>query len=55
MKYRCAPIEKGVIFLPSGYWNAGVKLTMFLGSQVMAKIISELVSNVSLKKKDIQN
>ena len=32
--------------------SRGTKLTMFLGSQVMAKIINELVDNVEFEKKE---
>ena len=52
----CADRERGHIFTERLLECRGVKLTMFLGSQVMAKIISELVSNVEFEKKeDIQN
>ena len=52
----CADRERGHIFTERMLESRGTKLTMFLGSQVMAKIIEELVDNVTFeKKKDIQN
>ena len=47
----CA-IEKGVIFLLKDFRVCGNELTMFLGSQVMENIISELVSNGNFEKKE---
>ena len=52
----CADRERGHIFTERLLESRGTKLTMFLGSQVMAKIIEELVDNVEFeKKKDTQN
>ena len=48
--------ERGHIFTERLLESRGTKLTMFLGSQVMAKIIRELVADVEFeKKRDIQN
>ena len=47
----CADRERGHIFTERLLECRGTKLTMFLGSQVMAKIIGELVSNVEFEKK----
>ena len=52
----CADRERGHIFTERLLESRGTKLTMFLGSQIMAKIINELVNNVEFeKRKDIQN
>ena len=52
----CADRERGHIFTERLLESRGTKLTMFLGSQVMSKIIKQLVTNVEFeKKKDIQN
>ena len=48
----CADRERGHIFTERMLESRGKKLTMFLGSQVMAKIIEELVENVEFEKKD---
>ena len=48
----CADRERGHIFTERMLEFRGAKLTMFLGSQVMAKIIEELVNNVEFEKKD---
>ncbi len=48
----CADRERGHIFTERMLESRGTKLTMFLGSQVMAKIIEELVNNVEFEKKD---
>ena len=48
----CADRERGHIFTERLMESRGTKLTMFLGSQVMAKIINELVDNVDFEKKD---
>ena len=48
----CADRERGHIFTERMLESRGTKLTMFLGSQVMAKIIQELVHNVEFEKKD---
>ena len=48
----CADRERGHIFTERMLETRGAKLTMFLGSQVMAKIIEELVNNVEFEKKD---
>ena len=48
----CADKERGHIFTERMLETRGAKLTMFLGSQVMAKIIEELVNNVEFEKKD---
>ena len=48
----CADKERGHIFTERMLETRGTKLTMFLGSQVMAKIIEELVNNVEFEKKD---
>ena len=47
----CADRERGHIFTER-LESRGTKLTMFLGSQVMAKIINELVDNVEFEKKE---
>ena len=52
----CSDRERGHIFTERMLESRGTKLTMFLGSQVMANIIKELVSNVEFEKKsDILN
>ena len=48
----CADRERGHIFTERLLESRGKKLTMFLGSQVMENIISELVHNVEFEKKD---
>jgi len=48
----CADRERGHIFTERLMESRGTKLTMFLGSQVMAKIINKLVDNVDYEKKD---
>ena len=48
----CSDRERGHIFTERMLESRGTKMTMFLGSQVMAKIIDELVQNVEFEKKD---
>ena len=48
----CADRERGHIFTERLLESRGTKLTMFLGSQVMAKIIEELVDDVVFEKKE---
>ena len=48
----CSDRERGHIFTERMLESRGTKLTMFLGSQVMAKIIKELVNDVEFEKKD---
>ena len=48
----CADRERGHIFTERLLESRGTKLTMFLGSQVMGNIISELVDNVEFEKKE---
>ncbi len=48
----CADKERGHIFTERLLELRGEKQTMFLGSQVMAKIIEELVDNVKFEKKE---
>ena len=48
----CGDKERGHIFTDRLLHARGEKLTMFLGSQVMKKIIQDLVSNVDFEKKD---
>ena len=48
----CADRERGHIFTERLLFARGEKLTMFLGSQVMASIIGELISNVEFEKKE---
>ncbi len=48
----CADRERGHIFTERMLETRGSKLTMFLGSQVMAKIIKELVDNVEFENKE---
>ena len=47
----CGDRERGHIFTQRLLESRGKKLTMFLGSQVMAKIISELIKGVEFEKK----
>ena len=52
----CADRERGHIFTERLLESRGNKLTMFLGSQIMWKIINDLVKNVVFeKKRDFQN
>ena len=48
----CSDRERGHIFTERMLETRGSKLTMFLGSQVMAKIIKELVDNVEFENKE---
>ena len=48
----CADRERGHIFTERMLNSRGTKLTMFLGSQVMASIIKELIDDVQFEKKD---
>ena len=48
----CADRERGHIFTERLLESRGKKLTMFLGSQVMANIIEELVDNVEFENKE---
>ena len=48
----CADRERGHIFTERMLESRGTKLTMFLGSQVMAQIIQELVEDVEFEKKE---
>ena len=48
----CADKERGHIFTERLLESRGRKLTMFLGSQVMESIISELVYGVEFEKKE---
>ena len=48
----CGDRERGHIFTERLLNLRGTKLTMFLGSQVMAEIIKELVENVEFEKKE---
>ena len=48
----CADRERGHIFTERMLESRGTKLTMFLGSQVMAQIIDELVDDVVFEKKE---
>jgi ATP-dependent RNA helicase SUPV3L1/SUV3 len=48
----CADRERGHIFTQRLLQSRGTKLTMFLGSQVMAKIIEDLVDGVEFEKKE---
>ena len=48
----CADKERGHIFTERMLESRGTKLTMFLGSQIMAKILEELVDNVEFERKD---
>ena len=48
----CADRERGHIFTQRMLEARGTKVTMFLGSQVMAKIIDDLINNVEFEKKE---
>jgi len=48
----CADRERGHIFTERMLQSRGTKLTMFLGSQIMANIINELVNNVHFENKE---
>ena len=48
----CADRERGHIFTERLLHSRGTELTIFLGSQVMEKIISDLVDNVEFEKKE---
>ena len=48
----CADRERGHIFTERLLLARGQKLTMFLGSQIMANIINELIKNVEFEKKE---
>ena len=48
----CADRERGHIFTERMLETRGTKLTMFLGSQVMATIIKELVDDVEFENKE---
>ena len=48
----CSDRERGHIFTERLLESRGTKLTMFLGSQIMAKIINQLVNNVEFEKKE---
>ena len=48
----CADRERGHIFTERLLESRGTKLTMFLGSQVMAKIIKDLVHDAEFEKKE---
>jgi len=48
----CADRERGHIFTERLLNSRGTKLTMFLGSQVMANIIEELVGDVEFENKE---
>ncbi len=48
----CADRERGHIFTERMLLSRGTKLTMFLGSQVMANIIRDLISGVDFEKKE---
>ena len=48
----CADRERGHIFTDRLFHARGQKLTMFLGSQVMANIINGLIQNVEFEKKE---
>ncbi len=48
----CADRERGHIFTERLLNARGLKLTMFLGSQVMAGIINNLIKNVEFQKKE---
>jgi len=48
----CADRERGHIFTDRLLYARGEKLTMFLGSQIMANIIDDLVENVEFEKKE---
>jgi ATP-dependent RNA helicase SUPV3L1/SUV3 len=48
----CADRERGHIFTERMLESRGKKLTMFLGSQVMEKIIDDLIDDVEFEKKE---
>jgi len=48
----CADRERGHIFTERLLHSRGQKLTMFLGSQVMASIINDLIKDVEFEKKE---
>ena len=48
----CADRERGHIFTEKLLHARGTKLTMFLGSQVMASIIKEIIEDVEFEKKE---
>jgi len=48
----CADRERGHIFTQRMLEARGTEITMFLGSQVMAKIIKELINDVEFEKKE---
>ena len=48
----CADRERGHIFTERLLESRGSKLTMFLGSQVMANIIEDLIDKVEFEKKE---
>jgi ATP-dependent RNA helicase SUPV3L1/SUV3 len=48
----CSDRERGHVFTQRMMEARGTKLTMFLGSQVMAKIIDELIDGVEFEKKE---
>ena len=48
----CADRERGHIFTERLLHSRGQELTMFLGSQVMASIINDLIKNVEFEKKE---
>tara|TARA_B100001063_G_scaffold45836_1_gene39581 strand:- start:1451 stop:3916 length:2466 start_codon:yes stop_codon:yes gene_type:complete len=48
----CADRERGHIFTERMLESRGTKLTMFLGSQVMKNIISELIEGAEFEKKE---
>ena len=48
----CADRERGHIFTQRMLESRGTVVTMFLGSQVMAKIIDDLIENVEFEKKE---
>ena len=48
----CADRERGHIFTERLLESRGNKLTMFLGSQIMGKIINDLVKDVEFEKKE---
>ena len=48
----CSDRERGHIFTERMLESRGTKLTMFLGSQVMENIISELIEGVEFEKKE---
>ena len=47
----CADRERGHIFTERLLESRGTRLTMFLGSQIMGKIINEIVNNLEFEKK----